>query len=162
MEFQRLEIERLKSEIELAQLQLDLERLLNTQSKSPSASLQKTDSKLKTPRMEPEVFCGDRMKYPLWWKSFEALIERATACESDRLFFLGKYTSGVAKEAIQSFLMSNDQDAYAKAKAVLRRRFGDKFKTAEIRSWKIGRISKQMMQQVSPSCQTSWISASKQ
>jgi hypothetical protein len=83
MEFQRLEIERLKSEIELAQLQLDLERLLNTQSKSPSASLQKTDSKLKTPRMEPEVFCGDRMKYPLWWRSFEALIERATACESD-------------------------------------------------------------------------------
>jgi hypothetical protein len=68
----------------------------------------------------------------VWWRTFEALIKGATNCDRDRLFFLGKYTSGAAKEAIQCFLMSDGQDAYHRAKLALKRRFGDKFKASEV------------------------------
>jgi hypothetical protein len=141
IEFQRLEIQRLKSEIELAQLQLDLERMVAQpqtrtpttveNAQGPSVARNKL-SKLKTPRMEPEVYTGDLLKFSVWWRAFETLIEGATDCDRDRLFFLGKYTSGAAKEAIQCFLMSDGQDAYHRAKLALKRRFGDKLKASEV------------------------------
>ena len=129
MELQRLEIQRLEAEIHLASLQLELERArpeVRIQGSSSS-----TMSKLKIPCIEPEVFKGDIMNYPQWARSFDSLIEEATDSERDRLFYLGKYTGGVAKESIQCFLMSNDGDAYRRARSLLRRRFGDQFRIAE-------------------------------
>ena len=91
------------------------------------------------PRLEPEVFNGDLLKFPVWFKSVEALIESHTDSPSDRLDFLSKYTSGIARECIQGFLAV---DSYSEAKACLVRRFGDKYKISEafkrkIRDWPV-------------------------
>ena len=45
------------------------------------------------PRPEPEVFTGNPLRYPNWIKSFETLIERKTQNPSERLYYLGKYTT---------------------------------------------------------------------
>ena len=89
------------------------------------------DKQDKLPKMEPEVFDGDIMKYPIWLKSFEALIERHTKSSQDRLYYLSKYTSGEAKTAISGYLTLDSPDTYVKAKQALGLRFGDKFKLAE-------------------------------
>ena len=90
-----------------------------------------SDRRDRLPPMEPEVFDGSRMDFPTWLKSFEALIEKPTLSVTERLFYLSKYTSGSAKEAIRYFLTLDDKEAYEKAKNTLVRRFGDKFKVAE-------------------------------
>ena len=46
---------------------------------------------------------------------------------TERLFYLGKYTSGEAKEAISGLLQLNTEEAYIKAKKTLKSRFGNQF-----------------------------------
>ena len=80
------------------------------------------------PKMEPEVFNGNLLKFPVWIKSFDAIIESHTQSPAERLYFLSKYTSGAAKEAIEGFLTLNDDQAYLRAKYTLNTRFGDRYK----------------------------------
>ena len=80
--------------------------------------------------MEPEIFSGDLLKFPIWLNSFGALIEQKTDQASERLFFLGKYTSGDAKSCIQGYLTLYTDAAYMQAKSVLISRYGDKVKVA--------------------------------
>ena len=49
------------------------------------------------PLPEPETFHGDVLHYPLWKKSFDAIVEKRTDSPSQRLYYLGRYTSGEAK-----------------------------------------------------------------
>ena len=83
------------------------------------------------PKMEPEVFNGNLLKFPVWIKSFDAIIESHTQSPAERLYFLSKYTSGAAKEAIEGFLTLNDDQAYLRAKYTLNTRFGDRYKVSE-------------------------------
>ena len=55
------------------------------------------------PRMEPEMLTGESLQFPIWIKSFESIIESHTDWSSERLYFLSKYTSGAAREAIERF-----------------------------------------------------------
>ena len=76
------------------------------------------------PRPEPEVFTGNSLRYPNWVKSFETLIERKTKDPSERLYYLGKYTTCAAKEAVSSLLSLDNVDAYSNAKKILTNHFG--------------------------------------
>ena len=67
------------------------------------------------PRPEPEVFTGNPLRYPNWIKSFETLIERKMQNPSEHLYYLGKYTTGEAKEAISGVLALDNTSAYSKA-----------------------------------------------
>ena len=92
------------------------------------------------PRPEPEVFNGNPLRYPNWVKSFETFIERKTKDPSERLYYLGKYTAGAAKEAVSGLLPLDNVDAYSKAKKILTNRFGNPFTVADafrkrINSW---------------------------
>lgn len=92
------------------------------------------------PRPEPEVFTGNPLRYPNWVKSFETFIERKTKDPSERLYYLGKYTTGAAKEAVSGLLSLDNVDAYSKAKKILTNRFGNPFVVADafrkrINSW---------------------------
>ena len=49
---------------------------------------------------------------------------------SERLFFLGKYTAGEAKESISGFLSMFTDDVYVRAKMMLMTRYGDKVQIA--------------------------------
>ncbi|CAB4035179.1 Hypothetical predicted protein, partial [Paramuricea clavata] len=71
------------------------------------------------PRPQPDVFSGDLLQYPIWIKAFETLIERKTNQPSERLYYLGKSTSGEAKEAVSGLLPLDTETAYAKAKKIL-------------------------------------------
>lgn len=79
------------------------------------------------PRPEPESFDGNLLRFPLWIKSFETLIESRTTIPSERLYYLGRYTKGEAREVIEGVLPLTTEDAYQKAKTQLRERFGNPF-----------------------------------
>lgn len=80
------------------------------------------------------------MQYPVWVKAFETLIEGRAVRQSERLHFLGRYAKGGAKEVVDSFLLLDSEDAYDKAKEILRKRFGDPLAVAatcrkKLESW---------------------------
>ena len=81
----------------------------------------------KLPRPEPEVFSGDFLEYPIWIKAFETFIEGKTKTSAERLYYLGKFTTGEAKEAIRGLLSLDSQEAYVRAKKILTSRFGNTF-----------------------------------
>ena len=83
------------------------------------------------PKMMPEKFSGDLLQYPYWNQSFETIVEQHTNVVSQRMFFLGKCTVGEAHTAIQGYLALNTEEAYHKARAILRRRYGDKYTLAK-------------------------------
>ena len=83
------------------------------------------------PLPEPEIFRGDLLHYPFWVKSFKTIIEDQTHKAAQRLFYLGKYTAGEAREAINGFLSLETSEAYTDAKKVLSDRFGNPFLIAD-------------------------------
>ena len=83
------------------------------------------------PRPEPETFTGKTLRYPDWVKSFETLIGSKTKKPSERLYYLGKYTTGEAKEAVSGLLSLDNADAYSKAKKILTMHFGNPFIVAD-------------------------------
>ena len=82
------------------------------------------------PSNEPPMFYGDAMEYPLFMTAFESLIESKVEDSNERLYFLGQYTSGKAKEIINGCLQRKMEGSYEEAKRLLRRQFGDPFKIA--------------------------------
>ena len=87
---------------------------------------QRLGNRNQLPNMMPEKFNGDLLSCPSWNHSFESIIEQNAASVSQRLFFLGKCTTGEAHTAIQVFLSIDTEDAYKKARATLHKRYGDK------------------------------------
>lgn len=83
------------------------------------------------PLPEPEIFSGDLLHYPVWLKSFQTIIEGQTERVSQRLYYLGKYTTGEPKEAISDLLLLETSDAYKQAKKILSDRYGNPFLVAE-------------------------------
>ena len=63
------------------------------------------------PRPEAEVFTGNPLRYPSWIKSFETFIKRKTRIPSERLYYLSKYTTGEAREAVGGLLVLDNVDA---------------------------------------------------
>lgn len=102
--------------------------------------LAETQSQSRLPLPEPGIFDGDLLQYPVWLKAFETLIEGRAVRPSERLHFLGNYVKGEAKEVVDSFLLLDSEDAYDKAKEMLKKRFGDPFAVAaacrkKLESW---------------------------
>ena len=71
------------------------------------------------------MFYGDAMEFPSFMTAFESLIESKVVDSCERLYFLGQYTSGKAKEVIYGCLQRKSE-----AKGLLKRHFGDPFKIA--------------------------------
>ena len=79
------------------------------------------------PVLEPEVFHGNIREYPIWLKAFESYIEGNTDSHIERLHFLGRYTTGEARQAIVGFLQLRTENAYEMAKEKLHSRYGNEF-----------------------------------
>ena len=82
------------------------------------------------PLPEPGIFTGDPLKYPVWVKALETLIESRAINSAEKLHFLGKYVSGEAKSVVEGFMLLDGDDAYEKAKKQLSKRFGNSFAVA--------------------------------
>ena len=91
----------------------------------------------KLPRPKPEVFSGDFLEYPIWIKAFETFIEGKTKTCAERLYYLGKFTTGEAKEAVRGLLSLDSQEAYVRAKKILTSRFGNTFLMSNVYRKKI-------------------------
>ena len=89
------------------------------------------------PRKEPPVFKGDILEYPSWKNSYELLVEERYPKTIDRIYYLGRYTAGEAKEAVKGLLLLNSDISYAKAKHVLEERYGNKLRLARLFRQKI-------------------------
>jgi hypothetical protein len=92
------------------------------------------------PLPKPEVFNGDPLKFPIWLKAFETLIETRATNSTERQHFLGRYVGGEAKEVIDGYMLMDGEDAYLKAKEMLSKRYGDPFAVAsafrkKLESW---------------------------
>ena len=82
------------------------------------------------PLPEQKVFRGDLQHFPKWLKSFETIIESQTVKVEERLYYLGCYTAGDAKEAIKGYKNQNSADAYKTSKEILFRRYRNPFEVA--------------------------------
>jgi hypothetical protein len=70
------------------------------------------------------------LKYPIWPKLFETLIESRAVNPAERLHFPGRYVAGEAKEIIQGFMLMDGEDTFQRAKEMLSKRYGDPFAVA--------------------------------
>ncbi|XP_047473555.1 uncharacterized protein LOC125028204 [Penaeus chinensis] len=84
-------------------------------------------SKSELPKPEPEIFSGDLLEFPTWLQTFEIIIESRVTEPAEKLFYLGHYTSGEAKDAIRGLLRVPKEEAYLEAKSILMDRLGNKF-----------------------------------
>ncbi|XP_064622351.1 uncharacterized protein LOC135484646 [Lineus longissimus] len=86
------------------------------------------------PKKETVRFQGDIFEFPVWLNSFKVLVEDRYPDAADRMYYLGRYTAGEAKEAkeaIKGLLLMSSSDAYVRAKAILQDRFGNKIRLAQ-------------------------------
>ena len=80
------------------------------------------------PAPEPTIFRGEPILYPDWKASFHALIHRKNLPSNDKMYYLKRYVSGSAKEAINGlFLQGSSAEAYERAWNILDERFGHPF-----------------------------------
>ncbi|CAB4005538.1 Hypothetical predicted protein [Paramuricea clavata] len=79
-------------------------------------------SRLRLP--EPGVFSGDHLKYPVWAKAFETLIESPAISSAEKPHYLEKYVSGEAKAIVEGFMLLVGNDTCERAKKQLSKRFG--------------------------------------
>ena len=108
------------------------------------AKIQKTQVELlrrmTVPVPKPPVFDGNILEYPKWENAFDALIEDQVVLPNYKLYYVGEYTSGAAQKTISGFLGLRTDDAYKRARKVLKERFGDPFRIYEayrdkLRNW---------------------------
>ena len=62
------------------------------------------------------MFSGDMMSDPSFIAAFEVLIESKVDNPSERLYFLGQYSSGKAKVLIKGCLQMRSEDSYEVAR----------------------------------------------
>ena len=102
--------------------------------------LVESQAQSRLPLPKPDAFSGDPLKFPVWLKAFETLIETRTVNPTERLHFLGRYVGGEAKELIEGYMLMYGEDAYQSAKGMLAKRYGDPFAVAsairkKLESW---------------------------
>ena len=92
------------------------------------------------PVLKPPVFDGNILEYPKWENAFDALIEDQVVLPNYKLYYLGEYTSGAAQKTISGLLGLRTEDAYKRARKILKERFGHPFRIYEayrdkLRNW---------------------------
>ncbi|XP_069134375.1 uncharacterized protein [Argopecten irradians] len=79
------------------------------------------------PIPEPSIFTGDPIEYMEWKNAFEMLIDRKGIPPQEKIFYLKKYVSGPARQALEGFLYSGSEAAFVNARKVLDERYGNTF-----------------------------------
>ena len=123
------ELSAIRELISLQEKQTELSALIANQQKISSLPVQ-----------EPPVFSGNSLDYPTFVRAFDAIIESKVESNKNKLFFLNRYTTGKANEAVKGFVALNTDDGYKEAKKLLAERFGNPCHVAEgyksqLREW---------------------------
>ena len=133
--YERVDVESCKLLAEVSDRIRDFREkdLLNRSQSEEKDSIEKLCSQMvlgRLPAPEPDVFCGDPLKFTAWFNSFKALISFRSISESERIFYLNKYLSGEAKSCVEGFLSLCTPQAYFDAFELLKNRFGSGFVVA--------------------------------
>ena len=75
-------------------------------------------------KSEPPIFTGDVLQYGPWHTAFNALIDSSSISDHEKLFMLGKYTTGKAHKMIVTYIGLGTAAAYEQARKILHDRFG--------------------------------------
>ena len=87
-------------------------------------------SLLLLPKRDIQTFDGDPLQFQTFMMAFEHSIEEKTHSAKDCLYFLEQYTRGQPRELVRSCQHMPHDQGYAKAKSLLRERFGNSLKIA--------------------------------
>ncbi|KAK3752073.1 hypothetical protein QZH41_005572 [Actinostola sp. cb2023] len=83
---------------------------------------------LTLPQTELPVFTGDPIEYCGFIRAFENLIETKTTSSNARLYYLIQFTEGDVQELMRSCLPMEANEGYAKARELLKSRYGQNYK----------------------------------
>ena len=83
--------------------------------------------RLTLPVPKPPVFDGNILDFPRWESAFDALIDEESVKPSHKLYYLGEYTDGIALKMISGLIGLRTNEAYERARKILKERFGDPF-----------------------------------
>ncbi|XP_038073046.1 uncharacterized protein LOC119741366 [Patiria miniata] len=79
------------------------------------------------PQRQIQPFSGNPLDYHAFVRAFEHTIESKNNNDKDKLYFLEQYTRGEAIAIVKSCMYGEESaDALAKAKLLLKKKFGDK------------------------------------
>ena len=106
-----------------------LQEMIKLQAKQTelSAMIAEQQQRQSLPVQEPPIFNGNSFDYPAFIRAFEVIIESRVKENTERLYFLNKYTTGKANEIIKALVTSNSVNGYQEAKKQLSQRFGDPY-----------------------------------
>lgn len=91
---------------------------------SPSPFEMGVASLLNLPRIELEAFDGDPLKFHGFIAIFDETVDKMVKDDQIKLTRLLQYTTGKARDAIRSCVLSSDGNGYSKAREILHQRFG--------------------------------------
>ena len=91
-----------------------LNELISLQAKQTELSslLINQQNRINLPTKEPPIFSGNAFDYPAFITAFDSIISENVPSNTDRLFFLNKYTNGKANEVVKGFLAVNSEHKY--------------------------------------------------
>lgn len=75
------------------------------------------------PVPEPPVFSGDPLKYNDWKLSFEILIAQKNIQVKEKIYYLCRYVSGQAKNALDGYSLLGTESANVAAWEILGERY---------------------------------------
>ena len=106
--------------------------------------------RLMLPAPKPPIFEGDILEFPKWESAFDALIEE-DGDSSRKLYYLGQYTGGAAQRTINGLLGLRTEDAYTRARKMLKERFGNPYRIYEeyrkkLFSWPTCKLGKDLQE----------------
>ena len=82
------------------------------------------------PTHKPPIFSGDPLEFPAFATTFEALIESRVDHSCEKLYFLGQYTAGKAKNWLTDAFKGNQrksENSCTETKWLLKKHVGDPF-----------------------------------
>ena len=86
-----------------------------------------TDQRNRLPEVGISKFAGDPLEYSSFVRSFESRVASRTRDNSERLFYLEQFTSGVPRDLVRSCMHMPADTGYFEARKCLESRFGDQY-----------------------------------
>lgn len=83
------------------------------------------------PVPEPSIFTGDPLKCSDYKLSFETLIDQKNIREKEKIYYLRRYVSGKAKNALDGYFLLGTKPAYVAAWEILEESYGNPFTVAK-------------------------------
>ena len=109
----------------------EISRVSGTGEKT-TGSLEALIGVLQAPKVDLPMFKGDPMQYHIFMRAFDDNVERAISDPSSKLARLVQLCTGEAGRVIRGCTLMRPERGYARARQLLKDRYGDEFVIAEL------------------------------